>query len=120
MLVGILDFAVILVLTTLLIFIVFWQDYYLVVIKSAYDKSIPVVITLLIRFALSIWIYYSTTATILGVLQILVIQLIVLLCLRMLSKYVQNHGENWYITLLAFTVYGIGFYFFIMYAKEFI
>ncbi|BCC04751.1 hypothetical protein [Bacillus cereus] len=115
-----LEFLLILFLTMVLVFLVFWQEYFLVVIKSAYDKTLIAVSCMLIRLGLSIWIIYSMTATLLGTLQIVLIQLIVLLCLWLLSKYVRKYGERFYITITAFMVYSIGFYYYIMYAKTFL
>uniref|UniRef100_UPI00333F0851 hypothetical protein n=1 Tax=Bacillus cytotoxicus TaxID=580165 RepID=UPI00333F0851 len=118
MLVGVLEFVVILILNMLLTFIVLSQDYYLVAIKSAYEKTIIAITSILIRLLLSTWIVYSTTATLLGTLQAVVIQSIILLFLWVLSKYVQKYKESWFITTIAFIAYGIGFYFYIMFAKE--
>ncbi|MEH7463137.1 hypothetical protein V7166_13970 [Bacillus thuringiensis] len=118
MLVGILEFVVILILSILLTLIVMFQDYYLILIKAAYNKTIISIAFFIIRIFLGVWIVYSTTATLLGTLQAVVIQSIILLFLWVLSKYVQKYKESWFITTIAFIAYGIGFYFYIMFAKE--
>ncbi|ANV74525.1 hypothetical protein N7988_28375 (plasmid) [Bacillus cereus] len=114
--IEVLEFVVLLILNMLLTFIVLLQDYCIATIKLAYYKII-LATAILIRLLLSLWIVYSTTATLLDTLKILAIQSIVLLCLWVLSQCVRKYAESWYITIIALIVYGISFYFHIMYAK---
>jgi hypothetical protein len=78
-LIEVLEFVVLLILNMLLTFIVLLQDYCIATIKLAYYKIILAYTAILIRLLLSLWIVYSTTATLLDTLKILAIQSIVLL-----------------------------------------
>ncbi|MBJ8055062.1 hypothetical protein JDS87_24735 [Bacillus cereus] len=114
--VEILEFVAILSLSLLLTVIIMLQDYYLTNIKEAYDKTIIAIAIVSIRVLSGIWVIFVTDPTLMAVLQALVIQLIILLFLWALSKYVQKHKENWFIIIVAFIAYGIGSYFYIMFA----
>ncbi|EEL30038.1 hypothetical protein bcere0018_9460 [Bacillus cereus Rock1-15] len=57
------------------------------------------------------------TATLLGTLNILVIQSIILLFLWELMQCVKKYRGKWYITMIALIIYALSCYFHIMYAK---
>ncbi|MCM3735218.1 hypothetical protein M3215_05130 [Bacillus cytotoxicus] len=116
MLVGILEFVVILILRILLTLIVMLQDYCLTKIKATYSKTIIAMIIVSIRMFSSAWIIFVTEPTLMGAIQAVAIQSIILLFLLILSKYVQTYKESWYITIVAFIAYGISSYFYFMFA----
>ncbi|MDD1369737.1 hypothetical protein PTB13_18085 [Bacillus sp. MHSD17] len=96
--------------------IVFLQEYCIGGIRLFHYKRIFAMI-LVIRSLLSIWIIYPTTATLLGTLNILVIQSVILLCLWGLMQCVKKYEGKWHITMIALITYGLSCYFHIMYAK---
>ncbi len=92
------------------------QDYCLTNIKATYSKTIIAITIVSIRMFSSVWIIFVTEPTLMGALQAVAIQSIILLFLWALSKYVRKYEENWFITIVAFIAYGIGSYFYIMFA----
>ncbi|MES1053780.1 hypothetical protein FOA24_33395 [Bacillus thuringiensis] len=114
--VEVLEFVAILSLSLLLTIIIMLQDYYLTNIKEAYDKTIIAITIVSIRVFSGIWVIFVTETNLMNVSKAVAIQLTILLFLWSLSKYVQKYKENWLITIVAFITYGIGSYFYIMFA----
>ncbi|EJV65538.1 hypothetical protein BWGOE4_48420 [Bacillus mycoides] len=110
-----LEFLVILFLSILLFLIIIFQDYYLALIKSIFDKRTILLIFAVIRILLSLWIDFIMELALIGILKIVAIQFAILLLLWALSKYVKQYGENWFITIIACSTYGIGFVLYIMF-----
>ncbi|WP_242477353.1 MULTISPECIES: hypothetical protein [Bacillus cereus group] len=114
--VELLEYLLILGLNMLVASIVFLQEYCIGSIRLFHYKRIFAMI-LVIRSLLSIWIIYPTAAPLLGTLNILVIQSIILLCLWGIMQCVKKYEGKWYITMIALIIYGLSCYFHIMYAK---
>ncbi|GAB6617934.1 MULTISPECIES: hypothetical protein [Bacillus cereus group] len=110
------EYLLILVLNMLVASIVFLQEYCIGSIRLSHYRRIFATV-MAIRSLVSIWIIYPMTATLLGTLNILVIQSIILLFLWGLMQCVKKYGGKWYITMIALIIYGLSCYFHIMYAK---
>lgn len=109
-------YLLILVLNMLVASIVFLQEYCIGSIRLSHYRRIFATV-MAIRSLVSIWIIYPMTATLLGTLNILVIQSIILLFLWGLMQCVKKYRGKWYITMIALIIYALSCYFHIMYAK---
>ncbi|PEK97606.1 hypothetical protein CN600_00410 [Bacillus mycoides] len=115
-LIEILEFASILALLGVLILTVMLQDIFFADINKQYTETRIGAIILCIRMLFGTWVVFVTETTIFAVLKVTAIQLIILLLIRICSKYVQKNSENWLITIVAFVIYGVGTYMYIQFA----
>jgi len=113
---DLLDFIVVLSLSALLTLIILFQEGCLINVKESISKNMFLLSIQAIRILLGIWIIFVTETNPMAVSKAVAIQLTILLFLWSLSKYVQKYKENWFITIVAFLAYGMGTYFYIMFA----
>ncbi|MED1305288.1 hypothetical protein BK704_33770 [[Bacillus thuringiensis] serovar konkukian] len=113
---NLLDFIVVLSLSFLLTLIILFQEGYLINVKESISKNKFVLSIQIIRMLLGIWVIFVTETNLMAVSKAVAIQLTILVFLWSLSKYVQKYKGNWLITIVAFIAYGIGSYFYIMFA----
>ncbi|HDX9577538.1 TPA: hypothetical protein ROX88_001031 [Bacillus pseudomycoides] len=116
MLVGILEFVVILILSIFLTFIVLFQDYCMTNIKINYSETMIGIIVCIMHIFLGTWITFFTETNLIAISKTVAIQLTISLFLWFLSKYVQKYEEKWFITLIGFIIYGTGTYLYVTFA----
>lgn len=116
MLIEILEFASILALEVVLILTVMFQDTFFMNIKEQYIETRIAAFIFCIRMLFGTWVIFVTETTIIAVSKVTAIQLIILFLIWAFSKYVQKNSKNWWITIIAFVIYGVGTYMYIQFA----